>query len=121
MPSSEKAADAVIHGGFVYVSAQFPFDPTRPNVAQMSPEEQAEQVLRNLMIVLDAAGSSLAGVLHATVHLADPKHLERIEAAYACLFAGHRPARSVISNRALPAGVLVAIEVVAAASKGPLM
>jgi enamine deaminase RidA (YjgF/YER057c/UK114 family) len=84
----------------------------------MSPEEQTERVLRNVEAVLHAAGSSLADVLHATVHLADPKHLERIEASYARMFAGHRPTRSVISNRALPAGVLVEIEVVAAVSKG---
>lgn len=118
VPSLGQAAQAIIHGGCAYVSAQLPFDPTVPTVPKMSPEEQTEQVLRNVALVLHAAGSNLADVLHATVHLADPKHLERIEATYARMFAGHRPVRSVISNRALPAGVLVEIEVVAAVSNG---
>ena len=118
VPSLGQAAQAIVHGGCAYVSAQLPFDPTAPNLPKMSLEEQTEQVLRNVALVLHAAGSSLADVLHATVHLADPKHLDRIEAIYARMFAGHRPVRSVISNRALPAGVLVEIEVVAAVSKG---
>ncbi|AHF89885.1 endoribonuclease L-PSP [Opitutaceae bacterium TAV5] len=117
VPSSGKAAHAIIHGGLAYVSAQLPFDPNAPDVPKLSPEEQTERVLRNVAAVLHAAGSSLSDVLHATVHLADPKHLERIEATYERVFAGHRPTRSVISNRALPAGVLVEIEVVAAVTK----
>lgn len=118
VPSPGNAAHAIVHGGLVYVSAQLPFDPSEVRPHSMSPEKQTERVLRNVEAVLQAAGSSLADVLQATVHLADPKHLERIEASYARMFAGHRPTRSIISNRALPVGVLVEIEAVAAVSIG---
>lgn len=118
VPSLGNAAHAIVHGGLVYVSAQLPFDQKGAEPPHMSPEEQMERVLRNVQTVLQAAGSSLADVLHATVHLADPKHLGRIEACYVRMFAGHRPTRSVISNRVLPAGVLVEIEAVAAVSSG---
>jgi dimethylargininase len=114
------ASQAIVHGGTVYVSAQRPFDPSVENPPRMPIEEQVEQVLKNLAAVLDTAASSLANVLHATVHLADPKHLERIEPVYARAFGDHRPTRTIISNRALPAGVLIEIEVVAAVTKGPL-
>lgn len=114
------ASHAIVHGGTVYVSAQRPFDPSAKNPTRMSIEDQTEQVLKNLTAVLATAASSLANVLHATVHLADPKHLERIEPVYARAFADHRPTRTIISNRALPAGVLIEIEVVAAVAKGPL-
>ncbi|MFH1498162.1 MAG: Rid family hydrolase [Verrucomicrobiota bacterium] len=115
------ASQAIVHGGTVYVSAQRPFDPSVENAPRMPIEEQAEQVLKNLAAVLSTAASSLSNVLHATVHLADPKHLERIEPVYAHAFADHRPTRTIISNRALPAGVLIEIEVVAAVAKGPLI
>lgn len=114
---SGHAAQAIVHGDTVYVSAQRPFDPSMANPPRMNIEEQAEQVLLNVAAVLTTAGSSLADVLHATVHLVDPKHLERIEPVYARIFANHRPIRTVISNRALPSGVLVEIEVVAAVAK----
>ena len=104
----------------MYVSAQSPFDSTAETPPRMPIEEQAAQVLRNVTAVLSTAGSSLANVLHATVHLADPKHLERIEPVYARAFADHRPTRTIISNRALPTGVLIEIEVVAAVAKRSL-
>lgn len=113
------ASQAIVHGGTVYVSAQRPFDPSMETPPRMSIEEQTEQVLENLAAVLATATSSLASVLHATVHLADPKHLDRIEPVYARAFADHRPTRTIISNRALPTGVLIEIEVVAAVTKGP--
>lgn len=115
---SGHAAQAIVHGDTVYISAQRPFDPSMANPPRMSIEEQTEQVLRNVAAVLVSAGSSLTNVLHATVHLADPKHLERIEPIYARAFADHRPTRTVISNRALPSGILIEIEVVAAVAKG---
>ena len=114
------ASQAIVHGGTVYVSAQRPFDPSGESPPRMPIEEQAERVLKNLAAVLGTAASSLANVLHATVHLADPKHLDRIEPVYARAFADHRPTRTIISNRALPAGVLIEIEVVAAVAKRPL-
>lgn len=111
------ASQAIVHGGTVYVSAQRPFDSSVENPPRMPIEEQTEQVLKNLAAVLSTAASSLANVLHATVHLADPKHLERIEPVYARAFADHRPTRTIISNRALPVGVLIEIEVVAAVAR----
>ena len=113
------ASQAIVHGDTVYVSAQRPFDLSGETMPRTTIEEQAEQVLKNVAAVLASAGSGLASVLHATVHLADPKHLERIEPVYARAFADHRPTRTVISNRALPLGVLIEIEVVAAVTKGP--
>lgn len=119
-PPLGHASQAIVHGGTVYVSAQSPFDSTAETPPRMPIEEQAAQVLRNVTAVLSTAGSSLANVLHATVHLADPKHLERIEPVYARAFADHRPTRTIISNRALPTGVLIEIEVVAAVAKRSL-
>lgn len=115
---SGHASQAIVHGGTVYVSAQRPFDPTSEAPPRMTIEEQAAQVLKNVATVLATSGSSLTNVVHATVHLAEPKHLEKIEAAYANAFADHRPTRTVISNKALPSGVLIEIEVVAAVTKG---
>lgn len=107
------ASPAIIYGGLVYVSLQFPFDPASVNPPSLTPEQQTERVLSNIAAVLNSAGCTLANVLRATVHLADPRHLGEIESAYARIFAEHRPVRSILSNQALPPGVLVAIEVVA--------
>lgn len=69
VPSSGNAAHAIVHGGLVYASAQLPFNPNGAEVRRLPPEEQTERVLRNAEAVLHAAGSNMADVLHATVHL----------------------------------------------------
>ncbi len=108
------ASQAIVQGGFVFVSPQPPFDPAARRTSRLSAEEQAEQAIRNLSAILTAAGSSLALVVRTTIHVADLKHLPRIEAAYRRMFGAHRPARAIIANGALPSGVLVEIEAVAA-------
>ncbi len=108
------ASQAIVHGGLVYVSPQLPFDPAPGHSRRIPVEEQAELALRNLVSILVAAGSALPRVLHTTVHVADPKLVERMEPAYARAFGGHRPTRAVITNSSLPPGVLVQIEATAA-------
>jgi dimethylargininase len=107
------ASQAVVQNGTVYVSAQTAFEQgTKPK--RMPVEEQTEQAIRHLSLVLTAAGSSLARVVRTTVHVANPKDMERIDAVYARLFGPHRPARTIVANGALGAGVAVAIEAIAA-------
>lgn len=112
---SDHASQAVVHGGVVHISLLLPFEPSSIPRPLIAVEKQTELALQNLSTVLAAAGSSLARVVRLTIHLADVKDLSRIEQVYAQCFDGHRPARSVMQNRALPVGVLVAIEAVAAA------
>lgn len=108
------ASQAIIHGGFVFVSPLPPFDLGARRAPRPSAEEQTEQAIRNLSAILTAAGTSLAGVVRTTLHVSDAKHLPRIEVAYRRMFGTHRPTRSVIVNGALPAGVLIEIEAIAA-------
>ena len=107
------ASQAVIQNGTVYVSPQTAFDQgAKPK--RLSVEEQTEQAIRHLNLVLTAAGSSLARVVRTTIHIANPKDIERVDTVYARLFGLHRPARTVVANGALGAGVAVAIEAIAA-------
>jgi dimethylargininase len=107
-------SSAIAHQGVIYVSPQMPFDPTAARRRRASAAEQVEHAIGNLSAVLAAAGSSLDCVLRATVHVAEAKYAAQIEEAYARSFGRHRPARAVIVNGALPTGVSVAIEAVAA-------
>lgn len=107
-------SQAVVHGDLVFVSPQPPFDPAAKNAPRLSFEEQAERAIHNLSVVLTVSGSSLGRVVRSTIHVADPKFLSAFETIYGKNFGEHRPARAVIVNTALPAGVLIEIEAVAA-------
>lgn len=108
------ASQATVHGGLVFTSQVLPFDPPTARTRRASVEDQTEQMIRNLAVVLSASGSSLEGVVRTTLHVADPKYVPRVDAIWPRVFGTHRPARAIVANPALPPGVLVSIEAVAA-------
>lgn len=110
---AEHSSQAIVHGGFAFVSPQTPFDVASHQLPPSSAGEQTEHALRNLAVVLTASGSSLARVVKATLHVAHPNEIPEIEATCYRVFGSHRPVRSVIVNSAMPPGVLVQVEAVA--------
>jgi 2-iminobutanoate/2-iminopropanoate deaminase len=107
-------AQAVVHNGLVYVSGQLPVDPASGEKRVGSIEEQAEQALRNVAAILDAAGSGLDHVLKTTVYVSEISLWGRVNAVYAAAFGSHRPARAVVPTRELHYGFQVEIEAIAA-------
>jgi dimethylargininase len=107
---------AIVCNGFVYVSPLPPYDSLCSRSPRLSAKDQVEHAIQNLSAVLGSTGSSLDRVVRLTLHVADPKLLKQIEEPYARMFGSHRPARSVIANPALPSGILVEVEAVAAVS-----
>jgi 2-iminobutanoate/2-iminopropanoate deaminase len=107
-------SQATVHDGTVYVSGQLPIDPATGAKKLGRIEEQAEQALRNLAAILEAAGSDLAHVLKVTVYLADIGQWEAVNAVYARFFGDHKPARAVVPTGVLHHGFLIEIEAVAA-------
>lgn len=106
---------AVVANGFVFVSAQIPVRPGGgpTEVVGSTMQEQTRQALRNLGLILAAAGSSLDRVVKTTVLLARPELYGEMNEAYAEFFPGPKPARAMARFGAEIPGVLVAIEAVA--------
>lgn len=107
-------SQGIIHGGLVYVSGQLAIDAASGDAVNGSIEEQTALTLKNLAAVLEAAGSSVDRVLKVTVYIADLALFPRMNAAYGEFFGTHRPARATAPVTALPKGLLVEIDAVAA-------
>ena len=107
-------AQAIAHGGMVYVSGQLPIDPQTGEKRAGSIEEQTEQALRNLVEILRAANSGLNQVVKTTVYISDIELWGRVNAVYSRFFGGHRPARAVVPTRELHFGFQIEIEAIAA-------
>jgi 2-iminobutanoate/2-iminopropanoate deaminase len=104
---------AVIAGTLVFVSGQSGRDPHTDRVDE-SIEAQTEQVLRNIAIILEAAGTSLSRVIRCGVFLTDMREFNRMNAVYARMFGDHRPARTTVAVSELPGpGLRVEIDAVA--------
>lgn len=107
-------SQAIVHGGLLYTAGQIPLDPASGQMIEGSVTAQAEQVLRNLDAVLDAAGASRDSVIKTTVFLRDLNDFVAVNEVYAAFFGDHRPARSTVQVARLPRDAAVEIELVAA-------
>lgn len=107
-------SQAVKTGNLVFTSGQIPIDPETGEMVPGGIHQQTKQVLENLRVVLEAAGSSVADVIKTTVFLTDMADFPEVNAIYAEYFGEEdAPARSTVQVAALPKGALVEIEVVA--------
>lgn len=107
-------SQAVIHQGLVYVAGQLPIDPATGEKKLGPIEEQAEQVLRNIRAILQAAGSDLHRVLKMTVYISDISLWGKVNEVYAQMLGDHRPARAVVPVKELHHGFQIEIEAIAA-------
>jgi 2-iminobutanoate/2-iminopropanoate deaminase len=110
-------SQAVRAGGFIFCSGQIPLDPQTGQFVEGGIQEQTEQVLRNLMAVLEAAGSGLERVVKTTVFLSNLNDFGAMNEVYARFFGDACPARSTIEAGRLPRDARVEIDVIALAGK----
>ena len=110
-------SQATVAGGVVYTAGQIALDPATGEVVAGGVTEQTERVFANLDAILQAAGTSLASVVKATVYLTDMNDFKAMNDVYGRAFGDHRPARSTVAVAALPRGVRVEIDVIA--RRGP--
>lgn len=117
--NAEKAPAAVgpyVHaveaGGLIFTSGQLGLIP-ESGVLPEGVEAQTHQSLKNLMVVLEAAGSDMDHVVKTSVFLEDINDFAKVNEIYAQYFQGEPPARSCVQVAKLPKGGLVEIEVIA--------
>jgi 2-iminobutanoate/2-iminopropanoate deaminase len=106
-------SQAVRVGNLVYTAGQVAIDPASGKLVGEDALAQAEQVLRNLKAVLEAAGSSLENVVKTTVFLDSMDDYKAVNEVYGRFFTQNPPARSAVEVARLPLGALVEIEAVA--------
>ena len=97
-----------------FTAGQIPLTPEGDLLDGADIDIQTEQALENVEAVLEAAGASMADVLKMTVYLADIDDFEEMNDIYETFFDEDPPARSAIGVDALPKGVGVEIEAIAA-------
>lgn len=87
--STEKApaaigpySQAIVNGNMLYTSGQIPIIPETGELVQGDITAQAEQVMKNLNAVLEAAGTTFANVIKTTCFLADMNDFAAFNAVY---------------------------------------
>ena len=89
-------SQAVVSGGLVYTSGQIAINPETNAVEATNIEGQAEQIMKNLGAVLEAAGSSFDKAVKTTCFLADMNDFAAFNDIYGKYFTS-LPARSCVA------------------------
>ena len=105
-------SQAIITNGLVFTSGQIAINPETNTVEATDIVGQAEQVMKNLGAVLEAAGSSFDKAVKTTCFLADMNDFAAFNEVYGKYFTS-LPARSCVAVKTLPKNVLVEVEVTA--------
>lgn len=105
-------SQALVVGNLVFTSGQIAINPVTGNVEVGTVEEQTHQVCKNLISVLEAAGTSIEKAVKTTCFLKNMSDFGAFNGVYGEYFTG-KPARSCVAAKELPKDVLVEVEVIA--------
>ena len=105
-------SQAVVINGLVYTSGQIALDPATGELVGTAIEEQAEQVMKNLVAILEAAGTKPENAVKTLCFLTDINDFAAFNAVYARYFT-EKPARSCVGIQSLPKGAICEVDVIA--------
>lgn len=106
-------SQAVISGGFAFLSGQLGLDPATNELVPGGIQAQTRRALLNIAQILAELGLGMASVVKSTVFLRDMGEFSAMNSVYAEVFGSEFPTRSAIQAAALPKGAAVEIEVMA--------
>jgi 2-iminobutanoate/2-iminopropanoate deaminase len=105
-------SQAIVVNGMLYTSGQIPIDPVSGQIVEGGIKEQTTRVMKNLLALLEEAGTSSDNVFKTTCFLYNMGDFAAFNEVYSEYFSG-KPARSCVAVKELPKGVLVEIELIA--------
>lgn len=108
-------SQAIESDGLIFCSGQIPLDPSTGELLSGSIQDETRRVMENMKAVLEAAGSSLDGVVKVTAYLTSMDDYAGFNEAYAEYFGEEPPARAAVAVSALPKGARIEVECVARA------
>ena len=105
-------SQAIEVNGIVYSSGQIPIDPATGEIVEGDIKVQTERVMKNLLAVLEAAGTKQENIVKTMCFLADMGDFAAFNEVYA-EYITEKPARSCVAVKTLPKNVLCEVEVIA--------
>lgn len=107
-------SQAVEAGAFLFVSGQIPMDPASGEIVSGDVAAEAQQVMKNIGAILEAAGLGFGNVVKSTIFLINMDDFALVNEVYGRYFHSDFPARETVQVSRLPKDVQVEISVIAA-------
>ena len=104
---------AVVAGDFIYVSGTLGTKSDSMELAAGGTGAETTQALRNIGLILEECGASLADLVKVNVFLADMQTFSEMNEAYLAVIGSDPPARITVGRAELALGAAVEIDAVA--------
>lgn len=99
--------------GFVFTSGQLPVSMENGEMSKGNIEKETKLCLKNVLAVVEAAGSKLENIVKVTIFITDMNDFPTINKTYEEFFGDHKPARSCVQVAKLPNNADIEIEAIA--------
>jgi len=106
-------SQAVIAGGFVFVSGQIPINPSTGELVLDDIKTETKQVMENIKAILIESGIDFSNIVKTSIFLKDMQNFAQVNEVYGTYFKDHFPARETVQVAGLPKNVNVEITVTA--------
>jgi len=106
-------SQAIVAGGFIFVSGQIPSDPSTGEVISSGIKDETRQVMENIKAILTNAGLDFRHIVKTSIFLTDMQNFAQVNEVYGTYFTSEFPARETVQVAGLPKNVNVEISVIA--------
>jgi len=106
-------SQAIQKGDLLFVSGQVAINPENQEVIKGSIEEEAHQVMHNILAILKEAGLGFENILNSTIYLKNFDQFKNVNAVYESYLSKPYPARTTVEVSRLPKDVNLEIAVIA--------
>lgn len=106
-------SQAIKSGNMLFVSGQIAIDRASGQIMTSSIQEETIQVMKNLELVLRAAGMDFSNVVKSSIFLKDMNNFPAVNEIYGKSFSFNPPARETVEVSRLPKDVNVEISCIA--------
>lgn len=111
-------SQAMRSGNMVFLSGQIGLNPETMELVD-GIEKQIDQVFKNLVVIIAAAGGSTGNVVKVNLYLVDLAHFHLVNEIMPRYFSAPFPARAVVGVAALPKGALVEADAILVLPNNP--
>ncbi|KAF5009934.1 hypothetical protein FDECE_3876 [Fusarium decemcellulare] len=107
---------AIVANGFVFVSGVLGADPVTKKMVEGTMLDRFHQIMKNLKVILEAAGSSIEDAVEVNVFLTKISDSDVLSPAYKTYWGDLMPARTCVAVKELPYGSDIELKCVAVLS-----
>lgn len=111
-PKATPFSQAIITGDFVFSAGQIHLTKDGTPL-EGTIEEQIHQVMNNLRVILEEAGTSFSNVVKTTIYVTDMSIYPKVNEIYGSYMSDPYPARETVCVKELPLGAKVEISMIA--------